>query len=141
MDRKEAHTLMLVIADIEQICVNLRGLMCTGSLLQGQTVRPDITLEMVRTAAEQIAVMTDKVTTISAMTAASHEGFRQFVNDEGHEYGSFEVFHRIHGTDGEGQPIDEGWYWWSRYPGCLPDSGLTGFFGTSVEAYNDAQGE
>jgi hypothetical protein len=31
-----------------------------------------------------------------------------------------------------------GWYWWARYPGCLPDGDAFGPFPTSYRAYRDA---
>ena len=31
-----------------------------------------------------------------------------------------------------------GWYWWSCFPGCLPDSEATGPFVTEAEAIADA---
>jgi hypothetical protein len=31
-----------------------------------------------------------------------------------------------------------GWYWWERYPGCLPDGDAFGPFPTSYRAYRDA---
>lgn len=34
---------------------------------------------------------------------------------------------------------DEGWYWWSCFPGCLPDSEPIGPFKTEAEALADAQ--
>jgi hypothetical protein len=32
-----------------------------------------------------------------------------------------------------------GWYWWSCFPGCLPDSEPVGPFDTEAEALADAQ--
>lgn len=32
-----------------------------------------------------------------------------------------------------------GWYWWSCFPGCLPDDEATGPFATKEEAIADAQ--
>jgi hypothetical protein len=32
-----------------------------------------------------------------------------------------------------------GWYWWSCFPGCLPDSEPCGPFATEQEAILDAQ--
>ena len=49
--------------------------------------------------------------------------------------GSVEVFHSEDFLD-EGQ--EPGWYWWSCFPGCLPDGEATGPFATSKEAYDDA---
>ena len=33
-----------------------------------------------------------------------------------------------------------GWYWWSCFPGCLPDDEPNGPFATEAEAVADAQG-
>ncbi len=33
------------------------------------------------------------------------------------------------------------WYWWSCFPGCLPDGEPNGPFATEAEAIADAQGE
>ena len=37
------------------------------------------------------------------------------------------------------EPCDPGWYWWSCFPGCIPDSDPFGPFETEVEALADAQ--
>lgn len=34
---------------------------------------------------------------------------------------------------------EAGWYWWSCFPGCLPDGEATGPFATEAEAIEDAQ--
>ena len=34
---------------------------------------------------------------------------------------------------------DAGWYWWSCFPGCMPDSAPCGPFASEVEALADAQ--
>ena len=34
-----------------------------------------------------------------------------------------------------------GWYWWSCFPGCLPDGDPVGPFNTEEEALANAQGE
>ena len=33
---------------------------------------------------------------------------------------------------------EAGWYWWSCFPGCLPDGEVNGPFGTEDEAKDDA---
>jgi hypothetical protein len=33
----------------------------------------------------------------------------------------------------------EGWYWWTCFPGCLPDGDANGPFDTEEEALEDAQ--
>ena len=35
---------------------------------------------------------------------------------------------------------EAGWYWWSCFPGCLPDGEPNGPFTTEAEAVADAQG-
>ena len=34
---------------------------------------------------------------------------------------------------------EAGWYWWSCFPGCMPDSDPFGAFATEAEALEDAQ--
>ena len=34
---------------------------------------------------------------------------------------------------------EAGWYWWSCFPGCLPDGEPVGPFETEAEALTDAQ--
>jgi hypothetical protein len=34
---------------------------------------------------------------------------------------------------------EAGWYWWSCFPGCLPDSDAIGPFETEKEAIDDAR--
>ena len=41
--------------------------------------------------------------------------------------------------DGEGQPTEPGWFWWSCFPGCLPDGDPVGPFDTEALAIADAQ--
>ena len=39
----------------------------------------------------------------------------------------------------ESLPSVAGWYWWSCFPGCLPDGDPVGPFDTEAEALTDAQ--
>lgn len=39
----------------------------------------------------------------------------------------------------DGDPLPKGWYWWTCFPGCLPDSDPFGPFDTEDEAIADAQ--
>ena len=39
----------------------------------------------------------------------------------------------------EEENITGGWYWWTCFPGCLPDSEPNGPFATRKEALTDAQ--
>lgn len=34
---------------------------------------------------------------------------------------------------------DAGWYWWTCFPGCLPEGDAVGPFKTEAEALEDAQ--
>jgi len=43
--------------------------------------------------------------------------------------------------DDDCRPFVAGWYWWSCFPGCLPDGDLIGPFATEAEALADARGE
>lgn len=67
-------------------------------------------------------------------------GYHPFMDSETKEYyGSFEVFEITDPkpTDRE-DLLDEGFYWWSCFPGCLPDGEANGPFNTAMEAYLDA---
>lgn len=46
-------------------------------------------------------------------------------------------FPRVSGEDGE--CLADGWYWWSCFPGCLPDSDPVGPFDTETDALADAR--
>lgn len=37
------------------------------------------------------------------------------------------------------EELRDGWYWWSCFPGCVPDSDPYGPFDTEAEAIADAQ--
>ena len=54
---------------------------------------------------------------------------------------NIEVFYNnpLHGTYIDGQSPERGWYWWSCFPGCLPDSDPIGPFATEAKALEDAQ--
>lgn len=39
-----------------------------------------------------------------------------------------------------GEDLEAGWYWWSCFPGCMPDSEPCGPFETAGEALEDARG-
>lgn len=39
---------------------------------------------------------------------------------------------------GDNPLMEVGWYWWSCFPGCLPDSDPVGPFATEAEAIADA---
>jgi hypothetical protein len=54
-----------------------------------------------------------------------------------------EVFH-LTGNEEWNHPLDDsaprrGWYWWSCFPGCLPDGDPIGPFDSEREALADAQ--
>lgn len=58
---------------------------------------------------------------------------------------AYEVFHHNEHVDGmiddEGDIYPSGWYWWSCFPGCMPDSDPFGPFNTSGLAEIDARGD
>jgi hypothetical protein len=74
--------------------------------------------------------------------------YHQFTNDTGETYGSFEVFYDDADTspwsdaprnfDPHGEPVQSGFYWWSCFPGCLPDGDPSGPFETEQDAIDDA---
>jgi hypothetical protein len=43
--------------------------------------------------------------------------------------------------DSEGEPLEEGWYYWFCFPGCLPDSEAFGPYATEQEAIDAARDE
>ena len=54
-----------------------------------------------------------------------YQGYHSLPN----KTGSIEIFWRA-----------DGWWWWSRAPGCPPEGALIGPFVTSTEAYLNASG-
>lgn len=70
-------------------------------------------------------------------TQAGYAGYHHFIDDSGHEFGSFEVFW----SEGpEFESDAQAWYWWPCYPGCLPDSeDYNGPFETPLAAFIDAR--
>jgi len=84
--------------------------------------------------------MSEYVTTVGwtyDAISASYVGFHAFIDEDGEEYGSFEVF-CIRSSDYEGK-ITDGWYWWPCFPGCLPDGDTEGPFETPQAAFIDAR--
>lgn len=77
-----------------------------------------------------------------------YSGMHQYLDDDDQPYGSFEVFY-FDGVrycdddcwgDDDGNAMKAGYYYWSCFPGCLPDSDPIGPFATSADAYHDAKG-
>lgn len=68
-------------------------------------------------------------------------GYHQFKDENGDEYGSFEVFQVVEEDSiaDEGEPLEPGYYWWACFPGCLSDGDPVGPFDTEDEAIRDAQ--
>jgi len=59
-----------------------------------------------------------------------------------HALPDIEVFHVPDDYQPEtedGEALEEGWYWWSCFPGCLPDGEPSGPFDTEEEALEDAR--
>lgn len=70
-------------------------------------------------------------------------GYHQF-NPNDDPYGSFEVFYWSEddiadAKQHDGAELEEGWYWWACFPGCMPDADPIGPFATSRDAHDDAQ--
>jgi len=54
--------------------------------------------------------------------------------------GKYETFYRTkQANEIDGWEEDEGWFWWTCIPGCLPDSDPMGPFATEQEAEHDAR--
>lgn len=73
----------------------------------------------------------------------SRAGYHRFVNEDGEEYGSFEVWWLDRSAMENPVDIDElsqGWYWSPGFPGCTHDGPPNGPFHTSTEAWRDARG-
>jgi hypothetical protein len=51
---------------------------------------------------------------------------------------NIEVFYANDFTDENGE-LEEGFYWWACFPGCMPDGDPEGPFETEQEAIADAQ--
>ena len=77
--------------------------------------------------------------------------YHSFIDENGNKFGSFEVFYDDadfgHGEiarnyDSDGNPVEDGYYWWPCAPGCLPDCAgdPSGPFETEAEAIADARG-
>jgi len=74
--------------------------------------------------------------------------YHQFRDQTGEPYGSFEIFYDHSDTgpwsdeprnfDQNGQAVKPGFYWWSCFPGCLPDGEPNGPFANEQEAIKDA---
>ena len=63
--------------------------------------------------------------------------YHPFKDEEGGDYGSFEVFEmEAEDADEENPP---GWYWWACSPGCLPDGDPEGPFDDEQEALANAK--
>ena len=63
--------------------------------------------------------------------------------DDPHALPDIEVFEVWEGgepvEDCGGNLLDPGWYWWSCFPGCLPDGEAMGPFASEEEALADAR--
>ena len=69
--------------------------------------------------------------------------YHRFETEDGEECGSFEVFYFDPSaeassevwSDGDGEPLPAGYYWWACFPGCMPDGDPCGPF----ESYDEAE--
>ena len=72
-----------------------------------------------------------------------YAGYHSFHDEDGETHGRFEVFWHG-GTIGSSSEYENpfankpGWYWWSCFEGCLPDSEPYGPFASSLDAMCDA---
>lgn len=62
--------------------------------------------------------------------------YQRFTTEDGQSYGSFEVFYCELGVNDEYN--EPGWYWWSCFPGCMPDSEPFGPFDSHSAAVQHA---
>lgn len=73
-----------------------------------------------------------------------YTGYHKFTDEDNGDFGSFEVFIGRQYYNKINAIIDEidldCYYYWSCFPGCLPDGDPIGPFETSAKAYHDAQG-
>lgn len=81
-------------------------------------------------------------------SADAFAGFSPFMDDNGNDYGSFEVFWWEEPDDDalRNEAFSNGlggtgWYWQSGFPGCLPDGEPNGPWLTSRDAYENAIGD
>jgi hypothetical protein len=77
----------------------------------------------------------------------THVGYHSFHDENGDCHGSFEIFwhggkyitHGVHSeTEGEADEWSPGWYWWSCFPGCIPDGSPDGPYSSSRDALEAA---
>jgi hypothetical protein len=65
--------------------------------------------------------------------------YYQFEIEDGEPYGSFEVFEVTPKKDDQtGAPV---FFWWTCFPGCMPDGDPCGPFETERAAIDDANME
>lgn len=65
--------------------------------------------------------------------------FHKFIDPDGQEYGSFEVFKGQEMKPDTGAKLEPGWYWWPCQPGCLPDGDPEGPFPSYLDAVHNAR--
>lgn len=65
--------------------------------------------------------------------------YHSFKTRAGTTYGSFEVFMVEKGSMMWQSHLEEGWYWWACFPGCMPEGDIIGPFKTEKEAIDNAQ--
>ena len=58
-----------------------------------------------------------------------------------HALPDLEVFYIANTEVADHGGLEKGWYWWSCFPGCMPDSEANGPFDTQEEALEDARNE
>jgi hypothetical protein len=63
-----------------------------------------------------------------------------FTDTEGNEHWPVEVFYHDGTPDVDDEPaMEAGWYWWTCFPGCMPESDPHGPFDREDDAITDAE--
>ena len=63
----------------------------------------------------------------------------QYTTSEGDDPEECPAHHDAAREEDAHGPDCDGWYWWSCFPGCMPDSDPVGPFATEAEALEDAR--
>lgn len=68
-----------------------------------------------------------------------HNNWEGYHSDDNGPFEVFWVGHNSPMEDEQGCSMEDGWYWWSCSPGCLPDGPAEGPFDTSLHAWGAAK--
>lgn len=67
--------------------------------------------------------------------------YHRFVNEDGELYGSFQTFEVHAKRDQNETGLKPGWYWWTCFPGGMPESDPNGPFESEEAAVHNANEE